>query len=373
MPLSFNFIEGNFSNTTIFFGIGPAALTFEEGNDSGGSRNVKFTVSSDAAGGSERISFGARTTSFLGGFTPIHLSLNDLATFTSGGSPTFGNDVFILRFQEVAFPSNDQLTGSGANAVAFNVKDVTGSVSYSYMTAGSGAVTGGIIAAPGAFVAPTALDGVGITGIRFSTLSDMATDRLAIDNLTANALNCFAEGTWIATPDGEVAVETLQAGDTVLRPDGGLSTVKWLGRQEVNVRISDPRKVNPICITKGALGENIPARDLWVSLDHAIGIDEYLVNAGALVNGSTIYQVAQMPREGFTYYHVETDAHELLLAEGCPAESFVDYAALDGFENACDRANFVVQEMNAPRISAARMLPKAVKDRIDGQAPRVAA
>ncbi len=371
MPVSFNFIEGPGSNQTLAIASGPNSVTFVESDDNGGGQSVRFTVSSDAAGGLEEIQIGQRTSSTTS-ITPLNLILGDVSRSGVTGSPTFGNDVFTLRFQDTANPGDNQLTGSGPNAVAFDVRFIVGSVSYDYLTASGGTVAGGVINGVGAQIAPTALNGIGITGIRFTTLTDLSRDSIIIDSLTANALNCFTAGTRIATPEGEVAVESLKAGDEVLTADGSASTVKWLGRQEVDVRISNPRKTNPICISRGALGENLPKRDLWVSQDHAIELDGYLVNAGALVNGSTIYQAAQMPLEGFTYYHVETGAHELLLAEGCPAESFIDYNALDTFDNADERDGNVVPEMPLPRISAARMLPKSIKDRLSVDKARAA-
>ncbi len=360
MPVSFNFIEGPGSNIESAAGFGPQTVTFVESDDNGGGQSVTFTVSSGAPGGAEQIRIGQSTSSFS--TTPIHLVLNDFASLGTTGTPTFGNDVFTLRFQDTA--GNNRLTGSGTNAVAFNVANVNGSISYEYLTEGGSTVAGGVITGVGARTAQTALNGVGITGIRFTTLTNGVQDSLTIDSLTANALNCFTVGTRIATPEGDIAVESLKAGDEVLTADGSVSTVKWLGRQELDVRTGNPRKINPICISEGALGENLPKRDLWVSQDHAIELDGYLVNAGALVNGATIYQVAQMPLDGFTYYHVETETHELLLAEGCPAESFIDYNALDTFDNADEREGNVVPEMPLPRISAARMLPQSIKDRL---------
>lgn len=191
---------------------------------------------------------------------------------------------------------------------------------------------------------------------------------LAIDSLNATLL-CFLEGTMIATPDGEKPVEDLRAGDVVLTADGGTTTVEWLGEQPVETRLSNPAKVNPIRIRAGALGENVPARDLLVSPDHAIGIGGYLVNASALVNGSTVTREAQMPGKGFTYFHVETGTHELLLAEGCPAESYVDFIGRDAFVNGAERGDApAIPEMAAPRISAARHLPPAIRETLARQA-----
>lgn len=197
---------------------------------------------------------------------------------------------------------------------------------------------------------------------------------MAIESLTAEIV-CFLKGTGIATPDGRVAVEDLRPGDRVLLADGRSTEVKWVGALDVDTRLTHPAKVNPVCITAGALGGGLPERDLLVSAEHAIEIDGTLYNAGTLVNGETIYRKAQMPKEGFTYYHIETEAHELLLAEGVAAESYIDYAARDSFDNAPDGDGRVIPEMALPRVSAARLVPAELKARLQeiaGQA-RVAA
>ncbi|MDO9714589.1 Hint domain-containing protein, partial [Paracraurococcus lichenis] len=134
---------------------------------------------------------------------------------------------------------------------------------------------------------------------------------------------CFYPGTLIRTPAGEQAVETLAIGDLVMTAEGTAMPVRWLGRQTVSTRFGEPDRVLPIRIQAGALGEAMPARDLLVSPDHALMLDGVLVQAGALVNGITIRRETAVPTS-FTYYHVELADHALILAEGVPAETFVD-------------------------------------------------
>ena len=196
---------------------------------------------------------------------------------------------------------------------------------------------------------------------------------MAIDALNAT-LMCYCAGTGIATPTGNVAVEDLKAGDIVLTADGRETEVTWLGLQPVDTRLTHPAAVNPICISAGALADNVPSRDLFVSPDHAIEIDGALYQASALVNGSTITMVAKMPVAGFTYYHVETAAHELLLAENTPAESFIEMGDLaEGFANIDARTARVTDEMPLPRISDRRMVPAALRDRLAGRATTLTA
>jgi hypothetical protein len=183
---------------------------------------------------------------------------------------------------------------------------------------------------------------------------------------------CFLGGTMIATPEGEAAVETLQAGDLVLTADGRAVPVRWIGINTVATRFADPKRNMPICVTAGALGEGLPRQDLKLSPDHALLIDGVLVQAGALINGSTIHRVSSMP-ELFRYYHVEVAAHDLILAEGVPAETFVDNVSRMAFDNwqefvdLCD-GEPPTGEMTYPRAKSYRQVPLSVRARLAARA-----
>ena len=62
----------------------------------------------------------------------------------------------------------------------------------------------------------------------------------------------------------------------------------------------------------------MPRRDLLVSPQHALYLDEVLIPARCLINGSTI---AQKPVSVIEYFHIELPRHDLLLAEGLPTQS----------------------------------------------------
>lgn len=146
---------------------------------------------------------------------------------------------------------------------------------------------------------------------------------------------CFLRGTMIATPEGEVAVETLKAGDKVSTASGGVATVKWLGYRKLHTnRISAANAIRayPVQIKQGALGENLPTRDLTVSPGHHLYFDGALVPAMLLVNGKTIVQ--QFDARSFEYFHVELEKFDILLADGVPAESYVDTGNRSMFQNA---------------------------------------
>lgn len=195
---------------------------------------------------------------------------------------------------------------------------------------------------------------------------------------------CFLAGTMIATPSGEAAIETLKAGDLVLTADGSARLVRWLARQMISTVFADPLKVMPILVRAGALGDGLPKRDLYVSADHALLLDGMLAQAAALVNGTTIIRHTDMPTT-FAYFHIELEDHTLILAEGVPAETYVDNVARRRFDNYAEYvalygdAGPAIPEIDLPRVKSARQLAPATRARLVaraqalGLAPSVAA
>jgi len=142
---------------------------------------------------------------------------------------------------------------------------------------------------------------------------------------------CFAEGTRIATARGEVAVERLRQGDSVVTHAGGSQPVVWLGHRHIDCRRHPrPDKVWPVRVQKNALGAGLPAHDLLLSPDHALFIDGALIPVHLLINGDSIVQER---RDEITYWHVELPAHDVLLAERLPCESFLDTGNRSAFAN----------------------------------------
>jgi len=168
-----------------------------------------------------------------------------------------------------------------------------------------------------------------LTGSDLSFYTDANGDTIV---LTTQA-PCYCPGTMIATDDGEVAVENLAIGDHVLTVSGRMRAIKWIGHRSYGGRFITGRKdILPICIEAGALGDNAPVRDLWVSPHHALYLDGVLIEAKDLLNDVTIYQ-ADVAEE-VSYFHIELDSHDVILADDAWAESFINADNRGMFHNA---------------------------------------
>jgi phospholipase/lecithinase/hemolysin len=166
----------------------------------------------------------------------------------------------------------------------------------------------------------------------FDHLHPTETGEQAVASLAEAALTaCYAAGTKIATERGDVAVEALQPGDRVVLAEGGWAPVVWLGHRRVFCRSHlRPSDVQPVRIAAHAFGLGRPARDLLLSPDHAVFVGGVLIPIRYLLNGAT---VRQEDVAAVTYWHVELTAHAALLAEGLPAESYLDTGNRAAFAN----------------------------------------
>ena len=164
---------------------------------------------------------------------------------------------------------------------------------------------------------------------------------------------CYCRGTLILTERGEVSIEELAIGDMVVTISGEAKPIKWIGRRSYAGQfITGNRAVLPIVVRAGALAPDIPARDLWVSPRHALLLDGVFVPAELLVNAQTILQPEAVDQ--VDYFHLEFEAHEAILAEGTPAESYVEYDNRHGFHNAHELPRFTPTTRGPPSPIAYR-------------------
>jgi hypothetical protein len=107
--------------------------------------------------------------------------------------------------------------------------------------------------------------------------------------------------------------------------------LRWVGRRDLPAAAlqANPRFC-PVLIRRGALGPNLPDRDMMVSPQHRMlvtgpraellfGEHEVLVAALHLVGLKGVERVAPQP---VSYIHLLFDAHEIVRADGAWSESF---------------------------------------------------
>ncbi|MCQ8279442.1 Hint domain-containing protein [Acetobacteraceae bacterium KSS8] len=153
--------------------------------------------------------------------------------------------------------------------------------------------------------------------------------------ITAEGTPCYCPGTMIAVENGEVPVETLQIGDRVRTASGALRPLRWIGRRAYDGRFAAGRRdILPVMVRASALADGVPHTDLFVSPLHALFLGGRLVPANALVNGISIVQAATVDQ--VSYLHLELETHDILLANGAPAESFVDDSSRGMFANSAE-------------------------------------
>jgi|GEM_PF-2437845 len=172
---------------------------------------------------------------------------------------------------------------------------------------------------------------------------------------------CFLEGTQIKTTRGATTVENLQVGDTVITADGEEVAIKWIGYQEL-AATDRSESYYPVRISAGTVADGIPSSDLYVSPDHALLIDNLLINAGALINDVNITQI--QPQADFRYFHIELDKHAIVLAEDMPAESYLpqreDRETFDNADSYPGGAKVMLWPLDYARIAARYKVPAGI-------------
>ena len=149
---------------------------------------------------------------------------------------------------------------------------------------------------------------------------------------STDSASCFAAGTRIATARGEVPVEALRPGDQVRCVLGDDAEVIWIGHREIDcARHPNPTLVWPVRVRAGAFADRVPVRDLLLSPDHSVFVNDVLIPVKHLINGTT---VVQEQHDTVIYYHVELPRHDVLLANGLAAESYLDTGDRGHFANA---------------------------------------
>ncbi|GBR44829.1 Hint domain-containing protein [Gluconobacter roseus] len=142
-----------------------------------------------------------------------------------------------------------------------------------------------------------------------------------------NGQICYLAGTMILTPDGERAIETLTAGDQITVHENGATrtqTILRVGHAHATTGTTGHADMDavPVRIRAGALADGVPSRDLLITPEHCMMLENSFIPVRMLVNGMSI--VYDHAITEYDYYHVETERHSVLVANGALSESFMD-------------------------------------------------
>lgn len=150
-------------------------------------------------------------------------------------------------------------------------------------------------------------------------------------------VTCFLAGSLIRTAKGDVAVEDVRVGDRVLTVTTGQDVyqpVIWAGYQTATVRagVPDDEAGYPVRVRAGTIADGVPYEDLLITPEHCLFLNGRFVPVRMLVNGSSIFYDRSLTQ--YTYYHVETAQHAVIMANGMLTESYLDTGNRGSFAQA---------------------------------------
>jgi hypothetical protein len=308
----------------------------------------------DLVGGQFRIDPATVTSSGISGTGAVTIDANT----SLGVSGSIGNGVTIV------FDGVDGTLGIGTLAnLAGTIDSFSATDGIDFY--GSGTFTDTLVNGPSGdatlsvFAAGTQVGTVGFGDGSFNSSSFILE---SIGNgIEQIAVACFVSGTQIRTPDGDRPIEDLTIGDCVTTHDGRSVPIKWVAQKHIRGRVS--RDDFPIKFPKGCLGPNLPTSDLALSADHALLVGGLLIPASILCNNAI---GRSDPGNSLSYFHIETDRHEIILAAGVAVETFIDVHNRAGFDNVGDYfarygagLSAPIEEF-APRVLAGELASSAI-------------
>jgi hypothetical protein len=241
----------------------------------------------------------------------------------AGQSVTASN----LEGQTEQFSYTGDFTGTDTVTVTFLNDDYAGATFDRNLYVDGVAIDG--VSTSSAVVNASSGSFTGSTPVELHSTGDNASFAFSVPSSGA----CYLRGTRIAVPSGETAIEALRPGDLVLTASGAARPVVWIGHRQFRVADSaNPSGVRPVRVRAGAVAPGVPARDLVVSPEHMLLLGDVLIPARALVNSTSVAVAPEI--EAPHYFHVELESHDVLIADGMPAESWLDVGNRALFANA---------------------------------------
>jgi hypothetical protein len=347
------FIEGN-NTVTLAAPTGAVLAINDVIADETGSSGVGLGTLAIDPGGTVDL---AATNTFAGGITitggTLELAATDAAgsgeiTFSTSGNAT-------LAFDAADVPAN-QIAGLAAgDFIAVSDKTLAGDL---YSPVGDGG--------------SLQIDFVGGGNVELAIVGSYVQANFPIigNQIAVDATVCFCRGTRILTTLGEVPVEELTTDHRVVTRSGADRTITWIGQGHSLATRGRRNAATPVIVRKGALADHVPHRDLRVTKGHSLFIDDVLIPVECLVNHRSI--LWDDHAQEVAVYHIELASHDVLLADGAPAESYRDDGNRWLFQNANSGWNLPSQPPCAPVLTGGPIVDavwRRLLDRASSHAP----
>lgn len=169
---------------------------------------------------------------------------------------------------------------------------------------------------------------------------------------------CFLAGTLISTVSGDVRVEDIQEGDILntWSDAGGAPVARkvvWAGKSHAVVRPlpHEDEAGYPVRVLKDAIAPAVPAQDMLVTAEHCLYLDGGFVPVRMLVNGRSIFYDRSIL--SYDYYHIETENHAIIMADGVLTESYLDTGDRHSFRQVAGAARIGSRGLRWERDAAA--------------------
>jgi T5SS/PEP-CTERM-associated repeat protein len=214
------------------------------------------------------------------------------------------------------------------------------------------------------------LSGIGFAPLTLAVEGNYGADSFVATPGTSDTIVtlCFAAGTHVATPQGEVPIERLAVGDKALTLSGAARSIVWVGAGQVLATRGRRTAATPVIVRRGALADNVPCRDLRITKGHSLFIDGVLIPVEELINHRSIFWDDRA--QELTIYHVELETHDVLVANGAPAESYRDDGNRWLFQNANPDLALPPQAPCAPVLTGGPVVDGIWRRLLDRAGPR---